>query len=55
MNRSQLVFKIINTYTDCFYIGAAGLPGLYDPSLDEISVGPIGPQGDVGEVGDRGM
>lgn len=36
-------------------LGAAGLPGLYDPSLDEISVGPIGPQGDIGEVGDRGV
>lgn len=30
------------------------MPGLYDPSLDEISVGPQGPQGDIGEAGDRG-
>lgn len=35
-------------------IGPPGLPGIYDPSLDEISVGPQGPQGDVGELGDRG-
>lgn len=31
------------------------MPGLYDPNLDEISVGPIGPQGDVGELGERGI
>lgn len=30
------------------------MPGLYDPSLDEISIGPIGPQGDVGEMGPIG-
>lgn len=44
------------TINICFIFdsGPAGLPGLYDPSLDEISDGPIGPQGDVGEIGDRG-
>lgn len=36
------------------FTGPSGLPGLYDPSLDEISVGAIGPQGDIGDVGDRG-
>lgn len=35
-------------------IGPPGQRGLYDPSLDEISVGPQGPQGDIGELGDRG-
>lgn len=36
------------------FVGPPGQRGLYDPSLDEISVGPQGPQGDVGELGDRG-
>lgn len=38
-----------------FVLGPPGLPGIYDPSLDEISQGPIGPQGDIGEDGERGV
>lgn len=32
-------------------IGPIGAPGLYDPRLDVISVGPNGDQGDIGEPG----
>lgn len=35
-------------------IGPSGPPGIYDPRLDEVSVGAIGAQGDVGEDGERG-
>lgn len=35
--------------------GIAGPPGLYDPTLDEISDGPEGPQGDIGENGPHGV
>lgn len=44
--------KII--YNKWIRIGPPGQRGIYDPSLDEISVGPEGPQGDVGEPGERG-
>lgn len=43
-----------NVFDHLNQIGPPGLPGIYDPSLDEISVGAQGPQGDVGELGDRG-
>lgn len=51
------ILKLLN----CAYIfilfisGPSGAPGLYDPRLDTISVGPIGSQGDVGEDGERGI
>lgn len=32
-----------------------GLPGRYDPTLDQISSGPQGPQGEIGPVGDIGI
>lgn len=35
--------------------GPAGPPGHYDPTLDEISSGPIGPQGEIGPQGDIGV
>lgn len=55
ISRGKHIKNCIHIHALSFHAGAAGSPGLYDPSLDEMSVGPIGPQGDVGEVGDRGI
>jgi len=29
--------------------GEEGEPGIYDPSLDEITIGSVGPQGPIGK------